>query len=142
MVTNGPDLFDRTYLKFLTKTVRDHFDFGEVPIRFILKTKGEASAYSDRKAFLQAEAEALQEKDGTDEIPALADTPPADRLRPVRVNEDEPDDEQEEFDADAEVPDENGSAEPPRQPDPPKPPPVFRPEPPKKRKKKPGTWEV
>ncbi len=142
MVTNGPDLFDRTYLKFLTKTVRDHFDFGEVPIRFILKTKGEASAYSDRKAFLQAEAEALEEKDDTDEIPALADTPPSDRLRPIQVNEDEPDDEDQEFDADALVPDDEGFAEPPRQPEPPKPPPVFRPEPPKKRKKKPGTWEV
>ena len=63
------------------------FNFGEVPVRLIFKTKGEASAYSDRKTFLQAEAEALRNAEGTDEIPLLADEPPVDGLLPLKIDE-------------------------------------------------------
>ncbi len=87
IVTNAPELFDPTYMKYLTKTVRDSFNFGEVPVRLIFKTKGEASAYSDRKTFLQAEAEALRDAAGTDEIPALADEMPVDGLLPLKIDE-------------------------------------------------------
>jgi len=135
MVTNGPDLFDRTYIKFLTKTVRDSFEFGEVPIRFILKTKGEASAYSDRKAFFAAQAQELASGENTDEIPVLADELPADDHEPLQVDDtDEQDDEEEAFEPDADV----GDAPPERT----QATPQFKPEPVKKKKKKPGTWDV
>jgi GTP-binding protein len=91
LVMNSPDLFDHTYIKYLTKRVRDSFSFGEVPVRFILKTKGEASAFADRKAFLAAEAEALQAGAETEEIPALADEQPVDELEPQHVGEEEED---------------------------------------------------
>lgn len=135
MVTNGPDLFDRTYIKYLTKTVRDSFEFGEVPIRFILKTKGEASAYSDRKAFFAAQAQELAAGENTDEIPILADEFPADEHEPLQVDEsDEPDDEDEAFEPDADL----GDAPPERTQEVPQ----FKPEPVKKKKKKPDTWDV
>jgi GTP-binding protein len=139
MVTNGPDLFDRTYVKYLTKVVRDSFEFGEVPIRFILKTKGEASAYSDRKAFLAAQAQELASDEFTDEIPLLSEEQPADDHEPLRV--DEPDDEEVEFDpADAEG---DGDGDRPPPPERTQEVPQFKPEPVKKRKKpKPGTWDV
>jgi GTP-binding protein len=137
LVTNGPDLFDRTYIKYLTKVVRDSFEFGEVPIRFILKTKGEASAYSDRKAFIAAQMAELQANEHTDEIPSLADERPADDLMPLQVNEDEPDDEEEAFD-----PAEVDVDEPPPPPERTQELPAFKPEPVKKKKKKPGTWDV
>jgi GTPase len=129
IVTNAPDLFDNTYIKYLTKRVRDSFAFGEVPVRFILKTKGEASAYSDRKEFIAAERAALLASEQTEEIPALADEPPVDELDAVTV-EDEGD-----FDFNS-----------PEQPaeKPPKSPPAFQSEPLRKKKKKPksDTWDV
>lgn len=143
MVTNGPDLFDHTYVKYLTKVVRDSFEFGEVPIRFILKTKGEASAYSDRKAFLAAQAQELAVGEGTDEIPLLASENLADDHQPQQV--DEPDDEEEPFEAEMDSvvnDDDDEASDAPPPPKSPPPPPVFRPEPVKKKKKKPGTWDV
>jgi GTPase len=37
--TNGPDLFDRTYRRYLLKTLRDHFGFRDVPIKLYLRRK-------------------------------------------------------------------------------------------------------
>ena len=126
LVANDPDLFDNTYIKYLTKRVRDSFAFGEVPLRFIFKTKGEASAYSDRQEFLAAEREALRADELTDEIPQLANEPPIDPLDAVTV-EDE---------GDYDFPDDGRPQ--------PKPEPTFTPEPVKKKKKKPksDTWDV
>ncbi len=133
VVTNGPDLFDNTYVKYLTKRVRDSFAFGEVPVRFILKSKGEASAFSDRRAFLEAEAAALRAGEETDVIPHLADEEPIDDVRPQQIDEPEEDDE------DAEFPADDAS---PKKPERTTELPAFKPEPVKKRKKKPGTWDV
>jgi len=41
MVTNGPELFDNTYTKYLTKVLRDTSPFGEVPIKMIYRAKNE-----------------------------------------------------------------------------------------------------
>jgi GTPase len=98
VVANAPDLFDNTYLRYLTKVVRDQFAFREVPVRMILKTKGEASAYSDRKEFIAAERAALLANEGTDEIPMLADEQPVDALDAITV------DEEGDFDFEAEAP--------------------------------------
>ncbi len=48
MVTNAPDLFDEPYVRYLTKSIRDGFGYSEVPLKLMLKTKGETSARSDR----------------------------------------------------------------------------------------------
>jgi hypothetical protein len=39
LFTNGPDLFDRTYQRYLVKTLRDNFPFGDVPIKMYLRPK-------------------------------------------------------------------------------------------------------
>lgn len=43
LVTNGPELFDNTYVRYLTKTLRDHLPFGEVAIRVLLRSKADAA---------------------------------------------------------------------------------------------------
>ena len=43
LVTNGPELFDETYLRYLLKTLRDEGPFGEVPIKLILRQRGESA---------------------------------------------------------------------------------------------------
>ena len=39
LFTNGPDLFDNTYQRYLIKTLRDHFRFPDVPIKLYLRAK-------------------------------------------------------------------------------------------------------
>jgi GTP-binding protein len=41
LFTNGPELFDDTYVRYLTKTLRDSFPFPEVAIKVVLRAKGE-----------------------------------------------------------------------------------------------------
>jgi GTPase len=41
MVTNGPDLFDQTYTRYLTKVLRDNSPFGEVPLKMVYRERGE-----------------------------------------------------------------------------------------------------
>jgi GTPase len=41
LVTNGPDTFDPTYIRYLTKTLRDNGPFGEVSIKVLVRNKGE-----------------------------------------------------------------------------------------------------
>lgn len=40
LFTNGPQLFDKTYQRYLMKTMRDHFRFPDVPIKLYLRAKG------------------------------------------------------------------------------------------------------
>ena len=39
LFTNGPELFDNTYQRYLLKTFRDHLPFGDVPIKLYLRDK-------------------------------------------------------------------------------------------------------
>jgi GTP-binding protein len=39
LFTNGPELFDNTYQRYLLKTFRDHLPFGDVPIKLYLRHK-------------------------------------------------------------------------------------------------------
>jgi GTP-binding protein len=50
--TNGPDLFDKTYRRYLLKTLRDTFGFHDVPIKLYLRPKqrGEDLSKEDRLA--------------------------------------------------------------------------------------------
>jgi len=41
LFTNGPELFEPTYVRYLTKTLRDTFPFSEVAIKVVLRAKGE-----------------------------------------------------------------------------------------------------
>ncbi len=41
LVTNGPDLFDDTYLRYLLGVLREETPFTEVPIKLVLRAKGE-----------------------------------------------------------------------------------------------------
>jgi GTP-binding protein len=42
LFTNGPGLFDNTYLRYLLKTFRDYLPFNDVPIRLLLRSKNRA----------------------------------------------------------------------------------------------------
>ena len=44
LFTNGPELFDHTYVRYLTKSLRDAFPFSEVAIKVVLRAKGEGAA--------------------------------------------------------------------------------------------------
>jgi GTPase len=39
LFTNGPELFDKTYQRYLLKTLRDHFRFPDVQIKLYLRAK-------------------------------------------------------------------------------------------------------
>src|SRR5260370_24763283 len=39
LFTNGPELFDNTYLRYLIKSFRDHLPFKDVPIKLHLRRK-------------------------------------------------------------------------------------------------------
>jgi GTP-binding protein len=39
LFTNGPELFDNTYQRYLLKTFRDHLPFAEVAIKLHLRAK-------------------------------------------------------------------------------------------------------
>jgi GTPase len=41
LFTNGPELFDDTYVRYITKVLRDSFTFSEVAIKIVLRAKGE-----------------------------------------------------------------------------------------------------
>jgi GTP-binding protein len=43
LFTNGPELFDDTYVRYLTKVLRDSFPFSEVAIKVVLRAKGEGA---------------------------------------------------------------------------------------------------
>jgi GTP-binding protein len=49
LFTNGPELFDRTYQRYLLKTMRDHFRFPDVPIKLYLRAKSRESADGDEE---------------------------------------------------------------------------------------------
>jgi GTP-binding protein len=92
LVTNGPDLFDNTYVRYLTKTLRDSFPFGEVAIRLVLRSKAEAAAGGSKSAEPPIELELAEpsrrtRKEDTAVLPGLAAERPVDPLEPVRVEE-------------------------------------------------------
>jgi GTP-binding protein len=66
LFTNGPELFDDTYVRYLTKSLRDAFPFSEVAIKVVLRAKGEGPRRG--------------EDDTTEEMVALSD---ADEEMPI-----------------------------------------------------------
>jgi len=92
LITNGPDLFDATYQRYLVKALRDHFPFREVAIKLVLRQRGESSggqanlpelaelaSSTDASRSLPPETALLSStspyEDATWEVPALRDEP-------------------------------------------------------------------
>ncbi|MCZ2342668.1 MAG: ribosome biogenesis GTPase Der [Bacteroidales bacterium] len=90
MVTNGPDLFDPPYIRYLAKTIREQFPFGEVAFKLLIRSKGEAAARGSSRrepenaAALDILAEPVMapRSDDTLELPQLAREQPIDPLQP------------------------------------------------------------
>jgi GTP-binding protein len=78
LFTNGPELFDDTYLRYLIKVLRESFPFPEVAIKLVLRAKGESGG----KAALP---EAADSAEPGDEIPVVRKLPQ--RKKPKRVEE-------------------------------------------------------
>jgi GTP-binding protein len=87
LVTNGPELFDDPYQRYLLKALRDNFPFGEVSIKLVLRSKSEVSRGGAGGA---AEADPVPPQPkglhDTDELPALAAESPVDALEAVRLD--------------------------------------------------------
>jgi GTP-binding protein len=66
LFTNGPELFDDTYVRYLTKTLRDTFPFSEVAIKVVLRAKGEGAGPRQEEPPEQPVVE-----DASEEIPIL-----------------------------------------------------------------------
>lgn len=90
MVTNGPDLFDPPYVRYLAKTIREQFPFSEVAFKLLLRSKGEAAARgSSRRESdpadtpdILAEPGNNSRSDETLELPQLSREEPIDTLQP------------------------------------------------------------
>jgi GTP-binding protein len=50
LFTNGPELFDNTYQRYLLKTFRDHLPFSEVPIKLFLRHRRRGEQPPDEQA--------------------------------------------------------------------------------------------
>src|SRR5437899_546178 len=64
---NGPELFDDTYVRYLTKVLRDAFPFSEVAIKVVLRAKGEGGG----KGLVLADEPGAESAEAADEIPVV-----------------------------------------------------------------------
>jgi GTP-binding protein len=58
--TNGPDLFDKTYRRYLLKTLRDNFGFHDVPIKLYLRPKQRDEVTSKEERVAQKAAKPIK----------------------------------------------------------------------------------
>ena len=91
LFTNGPDLFDDTYLRYLTKVLRDNFPFSEVAIKLVLRAKGEGVGKM-AAATPEGEGAIAGATDAADEVPVVRKRPekPAKKPKPVAASEPPP----------------------------------------------------
>ena len=73
LFTNGPQLFDKTYQRYLLKTLRDHFRFPDVPIKLYLRAKARDDAGDDDKEKPKRIARARPRKKKAKEVGELWD---------------------------------------------------------------------
>jgi GTP-binding protein len=85
LFTNGPELFDDTYVRYLTKVLRDSFPFSEVAIKVVLRAKGEGKSREPDTEVVPA----LASEEVEDEAPILRG--PKLRPQPAPPEPDEPD---------------------------------------------------
>lgn len=84
LFTNGPELFDDTYVRYLTKVLRDTFPFSEVAIKVVLRAKGEGGGRRPDEEPLAAT------EDENDDTPIVRAPKPRPQPRPPE-NSEEPD---------------------------------------------------
>ncbi|HNN96589.1 MAG TPA: hypothetical protein PKI03_30145, partial [Pseudomonadota bacterium] len=70
-VVNDPELFDETYIRYLTKAIRDHGPFEEVPIKVILKPRNQTPKWASK--------EESESDHSADAEPEAANPPPKPR---------------------------------------------------------------
>lgn len=93
LMTNDPELFDQTYVRYLTKALRDAFPFSEVAIKLILRAKGESTKVAggeeeiDESFDLVPDAEAAEGED-TEELLSFADDPAPTSPKPTKKKPD------------------------------------------------------
>ncbi len=97
LMTNGPELFEPPYLRYLLKNLRDNFRFGEVAIRLLLRAKGEGLGHkselpdlADVPAEIPVGGPAAPAEADTLEMPGLAAESPVDALDPVVIGDPPP----------------------------------------------------
>ncbi len=85
LFTNGPQLFDNTYERYLLKHLRDRLPFGEVPIKLFIRAKNRDEVETDEDAAPQARPATRKRAK-----PANAGTPDLSNLRfKSKVSEEE-----------------------------------------------------
>jgi GTPase len=82
LFTNGPELFDATYRRFLLKSFRDHFKFSEIAIKLYIRRKSRGDA---PPGVLESEDPA-EDRKNTSGRP-LAEEPDARRGKPRKSRE-------------------------------------------------------
>ena len=91
LMTNGPELFDDTYIRYLTKTIRDAFPFREVAIKVVLRDRSEGTPGGKRNDNDEIDLAMLPVSapgDETMELPTLASEPIVDgELDGVEIDE-------------------------------------------------------
>jgi GTP-binding protein len=68
LFTNGPELFDATYRRYLLKALRDHLPFTDVPIKLYLRQKHREEEGADGKKERPAPAKQRDRKRQTPEL--------------------------------------------------------------------------
>ena len=94
LFTNGPELFDNTYLRYLTKTFRDSFPFSEVAVKLVLRAKGDSAGRGSNHAAAEpvdegfdliADADKISGGGGdTEDLLTFADDPQPAKPQPKR----------------------------------------------------------
>ncbi len=93
LMTNGPELYDEPYLRYLTKCIRDSFPFGEVALKLVLRAKGEnvggGNGFNEEfeEPAIEFPAKTSGDPSDTMVLPDLANEAPIDSLDPVRMEE-------------------------------------------------------
>lgn len=95
LFTNGPELFEDTYVRYLTKVLRDSFPFSEVAIKVVLRARGEGGG--PRTDIPEPDAPPPDDDSGDDEPilraprpepePEVEEEAPRPRKRPQRGSE-------------------------------------------------------
>ncbi|MSR32716.1 MAG: ribosome biogenesis GTPase Der [Gemmataceae bacterium] len=100
LFTNGPRLLDPPYIRFLTRQIRDHLAFGEVPIRLLLRGRRKGPTWKDDEEVGQEELEeAIQavevqpEKKSKKNVPKVEEwiQPKAAKSKAAKPDADKPD---------------------------------------------------
>jgi GTPase len=77
IMTNGPELFDPPYVRYITKTIRDSFPFREVALKIVMRDRSDGG-HKRESAVDEVDLNALPEPnpgEDTMQLPTLMDEP-------------------------------------------------------------------